>query len=903
MYNQSLPEAEALLSCDCKVGLSRAVVEERLARDGANVLLVAKATPWWKRLASQFQNLMIGLLVAAAVLAGILGDWIDTAAILAIVVLNAILGFVQEQRAERAMGALKRLSAPQAKVRREGVVALIPAEQLVVGDIILLEAGDKSPADARIVSEFGLQTLESSLTGESTAIAKRADIVLPTGTPVADRANCVFAGTIVAAGKATAIVFATGMNTEIGAIARLMQQTEVEETPLQRRLTELSRTLVKVCLALVAVIFLLQWLRGGNLSDVLLTSVSLAVAAIPEGLPAVVTVSLAIGMQRMAKRNALIRTLPSVETLGCVTVICTDKTGTLTQNEMTVRNLWVFDRSWQVDGEGYSPNGSIRPLNASTDSTDSSDIDKHDNNEDALARLLLYADRCNNSQWSAATALETMASMGDPTEIALKVVAAKADKVSSSRTLDGMLHENPFESDRKRMSQVYRDETGALLLIVKGAPEQVLAVSTHCLQDSGAIPMLDEQRRTILQRNSQLASMALRVLAVAYRRVSDDLHDWQSESDLTFVGLIGMLDPPRREAKEAVLRCRNAGIRPVMITGDHPETAVAIATEVGIAESGSKVMIGSTIESHTEQELAQAILDYSVFARVTAEHKLRVVNAWKSHGHVVAMTGDGVNDAPAVKVADIGVVMGITGTDVAKEAADMVLTDDNFVSIVNAVEEGRGIYENIRKFLQFLLACNSSEVIFMFAASLIGWPSPLLAIQILWINLVTDGIPALALANEPLGKDLMNRPPRPVDEPILNWTSGLAMLMHGLLMASVTLIGFAWSYQGQQENLEEARAVAFCILTLSQIFYSMACRDLDHIMPSVGLFSNPFLVFAMIGSVAIQLAAIACPWSADILGLSAMPWADLPMILLLSLLPVTVVEIKKMVMPNRGIRL
>ncbi len=894
MHDHSLPEAEALLSSDCNVGLSHKAVEERLARDGANVLLIAKAIPWWKRLAEQFQNLMIGLLVAAAVLAGILGDWFDSAAILAIVVMNAILGFVQEQRAERAMGALKRLSAPQAKVRREGSIALIPAEQLVVGDIILLESGDRSPADARIVAEFGLQTLESSLTGESTAISKRADIVLPTGTPLADRANCVFAGTIVAAGKATAIVFATGMNTEIGAIARLMQQTHEEETPLQRRLAELSRTLVKVCLALVAVIFLLQWLRGGNLSEVLLTSVSLAVAAIPEGLPAVVTVSLAIGMQRMAKRSALIRTLPSVETLGCVTVICTDKTGTLTQNKMTVRNLWVFDRSWQVDGEGYSPEGSIRPLNASNDSS------AVDENRDTLARLLLYADRCNNSQWSAEDAVETTATMGDPTEIALKVVAAKADNTLSSRTLDGMLHENPFDSDRKRMSQVYRDESGALLLIVKGAPEQVLAVSSNYLQDSGVMPILDVQRKTILERNSQLASMALRVLAVAFRPVSDELSDWQSEANLTFVGLIGMLDPPRREAKEAVQRCRDAGIRPVMITGDHPETAIAIATEVGIAESGAKVMIGSTIESRTEQELALQIQDYSVFARVTAEHKLRVVNALKSQGQVVAMTGDGVNDAPAVKVADIGVVMGITGTDVTKEAADMVLTDDNFVSIVNAVEEGRGVYENIRKFLQFLLACNSSEVIFMFAASLLGWPSPLLAIQILWINLVTDGIPALALASEPLGKDLMKRPPRPVDEPILNWASGLAMLMHGLLMASVTLIGFAWSYQGQQKNLEEARAVAFCILTLSQIFYSMACRDFVRIMPSVGLFSNPFLVYAVLGSVAIQLAAIACPWSAEILGLSAMPWSDLPMILLLSLLPVTVVEIKKMVMPNGG---
>ncbi len=887
MYDQPLASLVASLGSDTRNGLSQQAAAERLARDGRNVLQLAKTIPWWKRLAAQFYNLMIALLIAAAIIAGFLGDWIDTAAILTIVVMNALLGFVQEQRAEQAMGALNRLSSPLAKTKRDGITTLIPAEQLVVGDIILLEAGDRMPADARLVDEFGLQTLESSLTGESTPVFKRANTELPPGTPLADRVNSLFAGTSVTAGKATAIVTSTGMNTEIGGIARLLQQTEAEQTPLQRRLAELGQVLVKVCLSLVAVIFVLQWLRGGSLVDVLLTSVSLAVAAIPEGLPAVVTVTLAIGMQRMAKRNALIRKLPSVETLGCVTVICTDKTGTLTQNEMTVRKLWVFDRTWRVDGQGYSSNGDIHLLKASTDSPDAA------GHPETLVRLLQYADSCNNAIWTRETASKPATSLGDPTEIALKVVAAKAGVVSGW-TLDDLVHENPFESDRKRMSQIYRDESGGLLMIVKGAPEEVLAVSSHYLQECDSVAMLDEHRQRVLERSSEMASEALRVLAVGYRKVSETPEDWQSESDLTFIGLIGMLDPPRREAKEAVQRCRNAGIRPIMITGDHPETAIAIAKEVGIAESDIRVMIGSEIESKSEKDLAQQIMDYSVVARVTAEHKLRVVNAWKSHGHIVAMTGDGVNDAPAVKAADIGVVMGITGTDVAKEAADMVLTDDNFVSIVNAVEEGRGIYENIRKFLQFLLACNSSEVMFMFAASLIGWPSPLLAIQILWINLITDGIPALALASEPLGKDLMTRPPRPINESILNWESGRAILLHGLLMAIVTLTGFAWSYQGTTERLEEARAVAFCILTLTQIFYSMACRDLDRIMPSVGLFSNPFLVFAMVGSIAIQLAAIAIPWSAEILGLQAMPWSDLPMIILLSLIPVTLVELKKM---------
>ncbi|MEQ1827784.1 MAG: cation-translocating P-type ATPase [Pirellula sp.] len=911
-----LPSVIALLGSDTHTGLSQTEAASRLARAGKNVLQMAKSIPWWKRFAAQFQSLIIGLLVAAAIIAGLLGDWIDTAAILAIVVMNAILGFVQEQRAHQAMVALNRLSAPLARVRRDSVLKMIQAEELVVGDIIQLEAGDRLPADARLVEEYGLQTLESSLTGESTPVFKRADVTLPPNTPLAERINCLFAGTTITAGKATAIVTATGMNTEIGSIARLLQDTASEQTPLQRQLTRLGQVLVKVCLSLVSVIFAIQWLRGGSLVEVMLTSVSLAVAAVPEGLPAVVTVTLAIGMQRMAKRNALIRKLPSVETLGCVTVICTDKTGTLTRNEMTVRKLWVVDRSWRVDGEGYSPQGHIHTIESSTDSPDSG------RNQEAFSKLLLYADSCNNSQWSQDFESEKANMVGDPTEIALKVVAAKAGIVSGW-SLDDLVHENPFESNRKRMSQVYREQDGSLIMIVKGAPEAMLAVSTRLLQGDLVTPMQAEHRRRVLERSSEMAAEALRVLAIGFRKVVATREDMQSESELIFVGLIGMLDPPRPEAREAVERCRNAGIRPIMITGDHPNTAIAIANAVGIANtvgmantvgiantvgmatagdvantgntdaSRSRVMIGSDIDGQSEQDLASQIMNYSVIARVSAEHKLRVVKAWKSHGHVVAMTGDGVNDAPAVKAADIGVVMGITGTDVAKEAADMVLTDDNFASIVSAVEEGRGIYENIRKFLQFLLASNSSEVMFMFAVSVIGWPSPLLAIQILWINLVTDGIPALALASEPLGKDLMKRPPRPVNEPILNWNNGRTILVHGLLMAIVSIVGFAWFYQGEAANLDEARAVAFCVLTFSQIFYSMACRDLERIMPSVGVFSNPLLVVAMLASIAIQILAIAFPWSAKILGLQAMPWSDLPLILVLSLIPVTLVEVKK----------
>jgi P-type Ca2+ transporter type 2C len=880
MFDEDLEVLVDSLGSDPKNGLRQAEANQRLELNGLNVVESQQPTPKSRRFAQQFCSLMIGLLAVAAIVAGVLGDWIDTFAILTIVVLNALLGFIQEDRAERAMGALSRLSAPQAKAIRDGVVVHVPADQLVVGDTILVEAGDKVPADIRIVEAFGLHTQESSLTGESTPIAKRADLLLAPDTPLAERINCLFAGTSVSSGKAKGIVVATGMNTELGAIARLLKDAPQESTPLQRRLEQLSRVLVGVFLSFVAVIFLLQWLRGGELAEVFLTSVSLAVAAIPEGLPAVVTVALAIGLQRMAKRNALIRKLPSVETLGCVTVICSDKTGTLTRNEMTVRELWIPDQSWTLDGAGYIPIGSLR-------SSSPVHVETSKSNEplpEALIKLLMFGDTCNNAQFRFDSTSNVAFCVGDPTEIALKVAASKAG-VLSHWTMDDVVHENPFDSDRKRMSQVICDASAGYLMIVKGAPEEVLAASTHVLQGDTVRPIEEAMRHRSLQCNADMASQALRVLAVGFRIVSRDPSDWRDESRLTFVGLIGMIDPPRDEAIDAVTSCRRAGIRPVMITGDHPSTAMAISEVLGIASEGVPVLLGTEIDKLSDSELHAQIQKYSVIARVTALHKLRVVNAWKRGGHIVAMTGDGVNDAPAVKAADIGVVMGIT---------DIVLVDDNFASIVNAVEEGRGIYENIRKVLQFLLACNASEVLFMLAATLLGWPLPLLAIQILWINLVTDGLPALALASEPIGRGLMDRPPRPVDEPILGGTNGKTILLHGLLMTCTTLAGFWWSYRDDAARLDEARAVAFCILTFTQIFYSMACRDFDRIMPKLGLFSNPLLALAMLGSVVLQLGAIACPWSAQILGVQDMPWRDLPTILCLSLIPVSIVEIGKL---------
>ncbi len=891
MFHETIERVAEQLATNIKQGLTPDEAARRLKKDGLNELTTVRPTSWFRRFVGQFCSMMIGLLIVSAIIAGIVGDWIDTVAILAIVVLNAALGFFQEERAEQAMAALKHLSSPRAKVQRGGETLSVDATELVVGDLIHLESGDRMPADARIAESFGLQTQESSLTGESTPVSKNANIQLPLDTPLADRVNCLFAGTSIATGKATAVVIATGMNTEIGSIARLLQSAVAEQTPLQRRLTELGKSLVAICLVLVLIIFILQWVRGGRFTDVLLTSISLAVAAIPEGLPAVVTVTLAIGLQRMAKRNALIRKLPSVETLGCVTVICSDKTGTLTRNEMTVREMWINNQIWLVGGEGYAAEGSITP-DPKGDSAKSADAPW----PRALTELITYGDACNNSRWQTDAPEGNAAILGDPTEIALKVLAAKA-KLAPSRPRDNLVHENPFDSDRKLMSQVFRESESRCLLIAKGAPEVILAKSTKVLHGDAESALNHDVWEEVVRRNTQMASQSLRVLAIAFREAKQDQEDWKMESELTFVGLIGMIDPPRLEAFDAVARCKQAGIRPVMITGDHPQTALAIATTIGIADKDTAVLVGTAIDQMSDAELIDYVPKCSVVARVSAQHKLRVVNAWKSNAQIVAMTGDGVNDAPAVQAADIGIVMGITGTDVAKEAADMVLTDDNFVSIVNAIEEGRGIYENIRKFLQFLLACNSSEVLFMFTATLLGWPSPLLAIQILWINLVTDGLPALALASEPLSKGLMTRPPRRVDQPILSWENGRTMLFHGVLMAGVTLFGFWWMNSGSSAQLDRSRAVAFCILTFTQIFYSMACRDFNTIMPKLGFFSNPLLVLAMVGSIAVQFAAIACPWSARILGLDALHWGDMPFLLVLSILPVTIVELEKILRP------
>jgi Ca2+-transporting ATPase len=897
----------AAVGSNLEKGLSDDQAVQARAVHGRNQLSETPPVPAWQRFLGQFKELVIWILIVAAVISGVMGEVADSLAILAIVLLNGVIGFLQEGRAEQALAALQKLSAPLAKVVRGGVLRTVPAAELVPGDLIELEAGDNVPADARLVTAFGLRVQEAALTGESTPVEKDASVVLPQGTPLGDRRNVVFMGTVAAAGKASAIIVATGMQTELGHIAGLLARQEPEPTPLQRRLAELGRILVVVCLVLVAIVFLLELRRGGQLLEVFLVAVSLAVAAVPEGLPAIVTLALALGLQRMAKRNALVRKLPSVETLGSVTVICSDKTGTLTRNEMMVRTLVAGDAEFRVSGSGYSPQGTFHRADGSLPRTSDSStpasvaealgpVVENLLKIDDLRLLLTTAVRCNNAKLvPGRTGGEPWQVIGDPTEGALLVAAMKA-RLDTSPNGYKLVSEIPFDSQRKAMSVIVREADGSEVMYTKGAPEVILEICSDELRDGREHPLTAERRKTIASRNTKLAQQALRVLALAYRQQPREGAGMFREENLVFVGLAGMIDPPREEAKEAVRLCDSAGIRPIMITGDHPATAKAIANELGILAQDGQVLIGADLESLSDEELAQQVEATSVYARVSAEHKLRVVKAWQSRGQVVAMTGDGVNDAPAIKAADIGIAMGISGTDVTKEASDMVLTDDNFASIVSAVEEGRTIYDNIQNFVHYLLTCNAGEVLFMFFAAVVGWPVPLAAIQILWINLVTDGLPALALAMEPPERHMMRRPPRPPREPVLTLRRGALILLQGALIAAATAIGFWFVYQGRPAALDHARTVAFCILAFTQLFFSFACRSQRYTLPQLGLFTNPHLLAAILVSGLLQFSVVLVPFARPVFEVTSHPIQEWLLIFVLALAPVTVVEIGKLVL-------
>jgi P-type Ca2+ transporter type 2C len=833
-YRLSGEEALAATGTARPAGLAVAEAARRLAADGPNSLPEKAGINPWLLLLGQFKSLVIWVLIVAGVVSGFMGEGVDAAAILIIVVLNGVIGFLQEYQAEKSIAALRKMTAPSAKVRRDGQVSVAPAADLVRGDIIELESGDLVPADARLLEVAGLRCLEAALTGEPEAVVKAADTLAGDALPLGDRRNMVYMGTSVAMGAATALVVGTALATEIGKIASLIESASTEEsTPLQKRMDALGRTLVWICLGLVAVLFGLGLLRGREPLELFLTAVSLAVAAAPEGLPAVVTVALALGVKRMARRNALIRRLPSVETLGSATVICTDKTGTLTAGSMTVTELYVAGENFQVEGAGLAPIGAVRIGGKVPDADQLAHLHLLAEIETATLTANLYQDKATDeggnrdedgAEWKVA---------GDPTEGALLAVAGKLGLPRKAPAEGGKLFAFPFDSDRKRASAGCKAPGSGYRILVNGAPDVLLDLCTRIYSGSGILPMNAEARERILAANAALAARGLRVIGSAFRddapaaaggplRIPEVA---EAERDLIFVGLAGMYDPPRMEAKAAVATCRQAGIRVVMINGDHPSTALAIGRDLGIAGDADSALTGADLDGLDDEALRAKVPGTAIYARVTAEHKLRIVRAWKSLGAVTAMTGDGVNDAPALKGADIGIAMGRSGTEVTKQASDMIVTDDNFASIVAAVEEGRGIYQNIRNTLQFLLAGNSGELLLMMVAIVAGLPSPLLPVHLLWINLVTDGLPALCLASERIDPDVMRLKPRAQTEFLSDGYFRNTLLLTGFLTAGVSLAAFLWGlkYHGRAE----AQSLAFTTLVFAELLRSLGARSED----------------------------------------------------------------------------
>jgi len=840
-----------------RAGLSGDAVTKRLEEYGPNELMESRATSPLKIFLQQFKGTMVVILIIAAIVSaavatvqGTVEEWFDAAVIMVIVFLNAILGFVQENRAEKTMQALKELTAPRVKVVRNGVETEVPSKDLVPGDVVILATGDKVSADARLLESVNLKVNEASLTGESVPIVKNADMILEKDAFLGEKTNMVFSGCIVEYGRGRAVITSTGMNTALGKIAGLIQ-TEPEETPLQKRLKVLGKQLGIAVLLISVFIFVAGLIQGVDVLSMFLTAITLAVAAIPEGLPAIVTISLALGLQRMVKKKAVIRRLPAVESLGSATVICTDKTGTLTKGEMNIREIFVGE-TVKVSGEGFEPVGEFT-INGR----------RMDPLSDERVRWLLNAGvLCND-----ATLLEEGEKWrigGDTTEGTLMVTARKAG-IDEDQLIDDhpRMFEIPFDSRKKRMTTVNRfgDTRYAFC---KGAMENVLSICTHVRTNEGVIPLTDEMRRTIQDRDAGMASRALRVLALAMREVDGvELSEEPMEREMVLLGLVGMIDSPRTEAIEAIKVSRKAGIKVKMITGDHALTAKAIAKEMGIdPRDDAPVMTGRELEEISVEELSERVREVNVFARVAPEHKVKIVDALKSNGEIVAMTGDGVNDAPALRKADIGVAMGITGTDVAKEASEMVLVDDNFASIVSATEEGRGIYDNIKKFVSFLLSCNAGEVATMFIATLIfvdpGMLPFLLPIQILWINLVTDGLPALALGMEPTDPGVMDRAPRDPNKSPITRNMAYRIAIIGIVMAVGTLLAF-WIEYTETGNVTSARTVAFCTLVLFQLFYVFSARSEGRTVLDLGLGSNMKLVYAVIASLCLQMVVVYLP--------------------------------------------
>lgn len=862
-FSKSIQDTIKELNSNSTKGLSDEEAKLRLQKYGENKLASKKKKTLLALFFSQINDAMIYILIAAAIISGIMGEISDSIIILIVILINAIIGVVQENKAEKALEALKNLSSPKAIVKRNGVLKEIPSEEVVLGDIVIIDAGRYIPADLRLIESANLKIDEAAFTGESLPTEKNANLVITEEkVQIGDQHNMAFMSTLATYGRGTGVVVGTGMNTEIGKIAKMLDEEPENSTPLQKKLGELGKILGFVALGICALIFIISIFQGRDLFEMLMTSISLAVAAIPEGLPAIVAIVLALGVQRMIKQNAIVKKLPAVETLGSVSIICSDKTGTLTLNQMTVMKYYL--------------DGNLKSI-------DDLDINNH------YSKILVDGMVLCNDATS-----EASSKTGDPTEIALLDAGIKFNVFKNDLNKSYQrVEEIPFDSDRKLMTTVNSFEDG-YKVFTKGAIDSLFTTCSKVLHNGEIVPLTEEIKKELLKASNSMSDTALRVLGLAYKDLKDKNTSLDSlETDEIFIGLMGMIDPPREEVKDSIELCKKAGITPIMITGDHKNTAFAIGHELGIAKDINECMAGSEIDTYSQEEFNKIVLKYKIFARVSPEHKVKIVKAFKSHGNIVSMTGDGVNDAPSLKAADIGVAMGITGTDVAKGAADMILTDDNFSTIVRAVEEGRNIFNNIKKAIVFLLSCNLGEIVALFFAILFNWATPLLPIHILWVNLITDSFPALSLGVDPIDESVMADKPRNPKESLFSNGMYFYVLLNGAVIGLVTLFSFKYGLKLYPNSLKHAQTFAFVVLSVSQLFYSLSMRSTDKSVLKVGILKNKYLIGSILLGIALQFAVITIPFLSSVFKVFPLSLSDWVKVILISMVPFVFNELFK----------
>ncbi|HSH35066.1 calcium-transporting P-type ATPase, PMR1-type [Schnuerera sp.] len=894
-YEKNIKELLSELNTNIDTGLSNEEITHRSQKYGPNELKEETKRSFLSKVIAQFNDFLIIILIVASIISFIVGEKTDAIVILAIVVINAILGLYQEGRAEKSLEALKKMAAPNAKAIRNGNATIVPANTLVPGDIVLLESGDIVPADLRLIESSNLKIEEASLTGESVPTEKDANIVFDHEVALGDRKNMAYMSTIVTYGRGKGVVVETGHSTEMGNIASMIQTFEDETTPLQKKLNELGKYLGIACIVVCILVFGIGIFQGRDILDMFMIAISLAVAAIPEGLPAIVTIVLALGMNRMVKRNAIVKKLLAVETLGCTTVICSDKTGTLTQNEMTVVKVFTDNQIFDITGIGYEPKGEFK-IDNTTQSPETSQN---------LNRLLSIGILCNDAVLDKTD--DGYRILGDPTEGALVTLAGKGNMSKEEMNNEfPRIEEIPFDSDRKMMTTVHENYIpNKLASFTKGAPDIIISKCNSIYIDGKIVPFTDKLKEKVLNINSEFSKKALRVLAFAFKeydKLPEKIDSESIEKDMVFLGLVGMIDPPRKEAKEAIKKCNEAGIKAVMITGDYKETAFAIAKELGIAEHEDEAIMGKELDGLSDDELKKLVKQKRVYARVSPEHKVKIINGLKANGEIAAMTGDGVNDALALKRADIGVSMGITGTDVAKNTAEVILTDDNFASIVSAVEEGRIIYSNIKKFVFFLLSCNIGEILIITLSILLGLEVPLIPIQLLWLNLVTDSFPALALGMEKGESEIMRIPPRNPDEPILDRGMVNGIIVQSIAIASGTLLAYRWGLKTYGiENLIIPRTIAFGTLITAELLRAYSSRSEKHTIFEIGVFSNKTLTYATLFSFVLLLIVVYMPFLQTIFHTYPLSLKDWQIVLIHAFLPLVVGEVYKLFLRRKAL--